>query len=170
MIRKFAAVSALAWACSAQANGLSLELGRGDEGSYLARTGIELPWEKKWALSEDWQLGGYWEFSICGWQNGERVTALAATPVFRIERASSALAPFIEAAIGINLLSQVELSSRRVTGSRFQFGDHIGVGVRFGEQRRHEIGVRLQHLSNGGVEKPNPGMNFGIVRYQYNFE
>jgi hypothetical protein len=27
--------------------------------------------------------------------------------------------------------------------------------------------VRLQHLSNGGMRNPNPGINFLVVRVQY---
>jgi hypothetical protein len=28
----------------------------------------------------------------------------------------------------------------------------------------------VQHLSNGGVAQPNPGIEFGILRYQYRFD
>jgi hypothetical protein len=27
--------------------------------------------------------------------------------------------------------------------------------------------VRLQHLSNGGIRNPNPGINFLVLRVQY---
>jgi hypothetical protein len=29
--------------------------------------------------------------------------------------------------------------------------------------------VRLQHLSNGGIERPNPGINFVQLRLAYRF-
>mgnify|MGYP003579019439 CR=1 FL=1 len=151
MIRKFLPVSALACACSAGAA----------DGTWN--------WEKRRSVGDGWDLGGYVEFSTGGWQGTEKVSALAATPVFRIERSDSAVAPYFEGAIGLNLLSQVDAAGR-AGGSRLQLSDHLGAGVRFGEQRRHEIGLRLQHLSNGGVERPNPGMAFATVRYQYNFE
>jgi hypothetical protein len=152
MIRNFALVSVLAWACSAAAA----------DGTWN--------WDRKWALAEDWQLAGYMEFSTGGWQGTERVAAVAALPVFRIERSYSAVVPYFEGGMGLSLLSQVEAASGRPASSRLQIGDHIGVGMRFGEQRRHEIGLRLQHLSDGGVARPNPGMSFGLVRYQYSFE
>ena len=33
-----------------------------------------------------------------------------------------------------------------------------------------DIGVRTQHLSNGGLKEPNPGINFAIVRFGYYFD
>jgi lipid A 3-O-deacylase len=152
MIRNFALVPALAWACSAAAA----------DGLWT--------WERKWAFGEDWRLGGYMEFSTGGWRGTEQVTTLAALPVFRIERSYSAVVPYVEGGIGLNLLSQVEAGSGRPSASRLQIGDHVGAGLRFGEQRRHEIGLRLQRLSDGGVARPSPGLSFGVVRYQYNFE
>ena len=51
--------------------------------------------------------------------------------------------------------------------TKFQFGDHIGVGARFGAANRHDLGLRLQHVSNGGIKNPNPGINLLLLRYQY---
>jgi hypothetical protein len=171
IIRKFLLLSALAWACSARAlDGISVEAGGGDEHSELARAGLQWNWGKKRPLGRHWQWGGYWELSAGGWRNGESITDIALTPVFRLERSSGRAVPYLEAAIGLHLLSQVDLSEQRVTGSKFQFGDHIGIGLRFGGRLRHDMGIRLQHLSNGGIAKPNPGINFAVLRYQYHFE
>jgi lipid A 3-O-deacylase len=171
MIRKFLLASSLAWACSACAvDGVSVELGSGDEASRLGRAALEWTWQKKHPLGHHLQWGGYWELSLGQWQNGERVFDLGLTPVFRLERSSGEVVPYLEGAIGLHLESQVEFSEHRTSGTKFQFGDHAGAGVRFGGHLRHDLGVRLQHLSNGGVAKPNPGMNFAILRYQYHFE
>ena len=61
------------------------------------------------------------------------------------------------------------MNSERRFGTRFQYGDHIGVGVRYGPRYRYDLGVRLQHLSNGGLADPNPGINFVQVRLAYRF-
>jgi lipid A 3-O-deacylase len=151
MIRKFLPVSALACACSTAAA----------DGTWAL--------EKKWPVGDDWQLGGYMEFSTAAWQDKERVSALAALPVLRIERSYSAVAPYVEGAVGLNLLSQIEANGS-ASASRLQLSDHVGAGLRFGEQRRHEVGLRLQRLNDGGVARPNPDLVFGQVRYQYNFE
>ena len=38
-----------------------------------------------------------------------------------------------------------------------------------GTQGHHEINLRLVHVSNGGIRKPNPGQDFGQLRYVYWF-
>jgi hypothetical protein len=54
-------------------------------------------------------------------------------------------------------------------GSAFQFADMVGVGMIFGAQQNYQAGFRFQHLSNGGIKEPNPGINFSQLYLQYNF-
>ena len=49
----------------------------------------------------------------------------------------------------------------------FNFGDHLAVGRSFGVQREHELALRVQHFSNGGIKEPNPGETFLQLRYVY---
>src|SRR5437762_2379563 len=58
----------------------------------------------------------------------------------------------------------------RAFSTNFQYGDHIGVGARFGERYRYDLSLRLQHLSNGGLAHPNPGINFLQMRLAYHFD
>ena len=154
MIRKFLAVSALASACSTAA----------------AQEGVPLmEWDKTWLLGADWRVGAHLEISKGAWQNSEKVVTLGAAPVLRIERSYSSVAPYIEGAVGLHLLSQVE-ANQALAGTRLQRGDQIGVGLRFGERRRHDIGLRLQYFADGGVARPEPGMSFGLLRYQYQLD
>jgi hypothetical protein len=171
MIRKFLLLSATVAAFSARAaDGVSLELGYGDEDSHLVRAGLQWTWGEKRPLGKHLQWGGYWEASLGRWENGERVTDLAITPVLRLEHPGGGALAYVEGGIGLHLESQIEFSDHRTSGTRFQFGDHVGFGVRFGERLRHDLGLRLQHISNGGVASPNPGMNFAILRYQYHYD
>jgi hypothetical protein len=85
--------------------------------------------------------------------------------VFRLQRE----AIYVEGAIGFHLVS-TRISAARVFSTAFQFGDHLGAGMRFGPGRRYDLGMRVQHLSNGGVRSPNPGINFVLVRLQYDLE
>src|SRR5689334_12589688 len=130
MIRKFALASALAWGCSAAAaDGVSFEYGRGEQHSDLWRAGVQWDWSRKHPLGPHLQWGGYWEASGGQWTNGVRVTDLGFAPVFRLERSEGGFVPYLEAAIGLHLLSQVHLSAHRTSGTHFQFGDHAGLGV-----------------------------------------
>jgi lipid A 3-O-deacylase len=93
------------------------------------------------------------------------------TPVFRLERAArTAAVPYVEAAVGFHLLSDLRVNFRRNFSTHFQFGDHVGAGVRFGPEQRYDASVRFQHLSNGGLARPNPGINFLQLRLAYRFD
>ena len=57
----------------------------------------------------------------------------------------------------------------REFSTNFNFGDHVGVGRRFGDHGEHELSLRVQHFSNAGIKDPNPGQNFLQVRYAHWF-
>jgi hypothetical protein len=177
MIRKIAVGATLASAAAAlmcavparATDGVSVEIGRGDENSELARAALQLKWQKKWFADTGWEVGGYWEASLGAWTTDKTLIDFGFTPVFRLQRADVA-GPYVEAAIGFHLLSDLSISRTRLFGSHFQFGDHVGAGWRFGPRGRNDIGVRLQHLSNGGIRRPNPGINFLVLRLAYHFD
>jgi hypothetical protein len=173
MIRKKIVLLALAaFALPAHAlDGVSLELGGGN-GADVVRLGAQWKWQRKWQPARDWTLGGYWELSAGAWDGGRGTLAdLAATPVFRLEQsAPSAWAPYAEAAIGLHLLSRRRITDEKQFSTRWQFGDHLGAGIRFGARRQYDLGLHLQHLSNAGIKRPNPGINFLLLRFAYELE
>ena len=50
--------------------------------------------------------------------------------------------PYVEAGIGLHLLSHSSIGDKRLS-TAFQFGDHLGVGYRFGAKRRIRSGLSL---------------------------
>ena len=44
-------------------------------------------------------------------------------------------------------------------GTSFNFTSHIALGLRFGRTKNHVVKLRLQHISNGGIDDVNPGVN-----------
>ena len=170
MIRKTVLAAALLFAIPAHAvDGASLETGRGDERSELARGGLQWKWQRKWFNGGSWHVTGYWDASVGAWTTHKTLIDFGVTPVFRMQR-SDAAGPYLEAAIGFHLLSDLSVTRSRIFGSNFQFGDHLGAGWRFGERGRYDIGLRLQHLSNGGIKRPNPGINFALLRLAHHFD
>ena len=176
MIRKIGAVAAagvlfilslLFLAPGAHAvDGWVVEVGRGDDRTNLVRVGFIDEWRKRELRGHEWHLAGYWEFTAGLWDNRDESTAdIGATPVFRLQREMI----YVEGAIGFHLVS-TRISAARLFSTSFQFGDHLGAGMRFGPGRRYDLGMRVQHLSNGGVRSPNPGINFVLVRLQYDLE
>lgn len=171
MIRKIGALAAAGalffLAAAAHAvDGIALEAGHGDDSTSLLRLSVTDSWRKRAPATREWRLAGYWEISAGVWDNkDESIADIGVTPVFRIERNAA----YLEAAIGVHLVS-THISAHRTFSTSFQFGDHLGAGFRFGPQDRYDFGVRVQHISNGGVSSPNPGINFFLVRLQRELE
>lgn len=164
-------LSVNAWAV----DGVSFELGNGDY-TDTARVGALWNWDKQWFDEGDWLLTGFWEASAGMWRgrssagNNQNIVDLGITPVFRFQQKNpSGVAPYLEGAIGFHLISPTFVYTNRRFGSAFQFGDHVGFGARFGARQQFDLGYRLQHLSNGGIKKPNQGININQIHFSYHF-
>ena len=167
-----ALVAALSSAPAAAIDGMSVELGTGDSVD-MGRVGLQWDWSRRFFQGSDWHLGGYWDLALGHWHRGnarpnehDNITEIGLTPVFRLQ-ANSLTGPYVEAAIGFHLLSHSSIGDKRMS-TKFQFGDHIGAGYRFGKQGV-DLSYRFQHLSNGSIKRPNPGINFHQIRLQYHF-
>lgn len=144
---------------------IAVEAGRGTGRANLLRLGLQWQGHDKWFEHSTWHIAHYMELAFGGWNNGHHtVYDLGVTPVFRFRRASGS---YLEAAIGFHAISELQFENNRETSTRFQFGDHIGAGMVRG---RYDFGLRVQHLSNGGIRNPNPGINFLELRLQYSLD
>ena len=177
MIRKIAAaagvVAAILPACSQALDSVSLEVGYGDDSTRVIRAALQSRWQHHPSLADrkEWRLAGYWEFSAGVFDNPDNTGAdIGVTPVIRVERGVGQESFFwLEAAVGFHLVTR-RISADRIFSTSFQFGDHIGAGLRFGPGGRYDLGLRLQHLSNGSIQSPNPGINFLNACFQYRLE
>jgi lipid A 3-O-deacylase len=160
-------------------DGVSFEYGKSNSSnssvnSYIV--GVQWNWNKKLIEAGNWHVGGYWDLNLGYWDNqsaartSSSIAEIGFTPVFRFQQNSiTGASPYVELGVGLHFLSETSVSTERQFSSRFQFGDHIGVGVRLGDKGQHDIGYRYQHLSNADIREPNQGINFNQVRYQYHF-
>ena len=78
-------------------------------------------------------------------------------------RPGESMRPFIEAAFGFHLLSNVHIEYRDMA-TAFNFGSGAAVGLTFGDQARYEIAALIQHVSNGGLKYPNYGLTYTGIR------
>ena len=141
----------------------AFEAGRGTGQTNLLRGSLQWRGHDKWFEHSSWHIEHYMDLAVGGWNNGHHtVYDLGVTPVFRFVRRGGT--PYLEAAVGFHAVSELDFERNRETSTHFQFGDHVGVGIVRG---RYDFGLRLQHLSNGGIRNPNPGINFLILRVQY---
>ena len=97
---------------------------------------------------------------------GERddFTQLGLVPMLRWRFDEGRSPWFVEGGIGVSYLVNGYRTRTKAFGSRWNFSDHLGVGYSFG---RHEIGMYVKHVSNAGLDKPNPGETFYQLRYSY---
>ncbi|MCC8483915.1 MAG: acyloxyacyl hydrolase [Rickettsia endosymbiont of Labidopullus appendiculatus] len=77
---------------------------------------------------------------------------------------------FLEATFGFGIHNgEVEKlkQRRRALGTRFLFRESLSLGVMI--QEKHSVAVIIDHLSNAGLGKFNPGLTNLGMRYGYNF-
>lgn len=177
ILRLGAAVALAMTSLCAHADGFGVQLAAGVADHDVKKGDLGIVWDPglKW-----WEIGGY-HFTVVGeahaayWANREDHAAhpdiweFGLTPVLRFIRSSGWLRPYVEAGVGVRLLSHVQETRDRTFSSSFQFADMVGVGAQFGEHQNYQAGFRFQHLSNAGLKHPNPGINFSEIYVQYNF-
>jgi lipid A 3-O-deacylase len=143
----------------------SLELGGTSQGR-MVRVGVQKHLEKRWFQSNGTHVAAYWDASLARWRGDahrnvkgqhQDITSIGLTPVFRL-RADDLKGWFVEGGIGVHLLSELYNNGPRELSTAFQFGDHIGAGYVF--ENGWEATAKFQHFSNGGIKRPNDGVNF----------
>lgn len=96
-------------------------------------------------------------------------TQIGLVPLVRWRPDQGRSAWFGEAGIGVSTMDRLYNTPSKQFSTRFNFVDTIGVGRSFGAQRQHELGLRVVHMSNASIKRPNPGENFLQVRYAVMF-
>ena len=76
---------------------------------------------------------------------------------------------FTELGVGVSGLSKVRLNIDRQFATAFQFNEHLGVGLAFGEKRKYEVAGYIRHVSNGSIKQQNDGDTVigGVVRMRF---
>jgi Lipid A 3-O-deacylase (PagL) len=113
--------------------------------------------------SRPWWRPHYIQFGASVWRlpdlgGSTRRYDANVTPVWRSEGARG----YVEAGIGVYLLSSTINNETHQLPSALQFGSHVGAGMRLGSSGI-TAGVALQHLSNAGIKQPNGGINFYLA-------
>ena len=152
----------------------SLELAGGDK-VQMVRAGAQWDWNKHWFQSYGWHVGGYWDASLAQlratkYKNDpnetQHITMIGITPMFRFQR-DGKTGFYAEGGIGAHLMSELYNNNGDQLSTAFQFGDQIGVGYVF--QNKLDVGFKVLHFSNGGIKKPNSGINLAVLRASYPF-
>ncbi len=164
----------LAPACALAVDGASLDFGDGVDVAMI-RLGVQSNWDKRWFDSNGTHVSGYWEATLAQWRGTayqgidgrhQNLTDIGLTPVFRLH-ANDGKGWYLEGGIGLHYLSTLYDNDHHKLSTRYQFGDQIGVGYVF--HNGWETGLSISHVSNGGIKKPNSGVNFLLLRAKKSF-
>lgn len=143
----------------------------------MARLGATQDFKPEWSWfnSNGTHVTGYWDASIGFWR-AERwdnvpdarknIVDIGFTPVFRFEKTNKK-GFYVEGGIGAHLMSRTYNNNDDRLSTAFQFGDHIGVGYVF--DNKWDIALKAQHFSNGGIKKPNSGVDFLVLKAAYRY-
>jgi lipid A 3-O-deacylase len=120
-------------------------------------------------------FSSYLDFYISNWHarpldDGPRnFVQIGAIYTLRYRFGDGASPWFAEGGVGATLMDHVYRTPDRSFSTAFQFTEVLGIGRSFGDNGAHEVSLRVQHVSNGGIKKPNPGETFLRLRYTYHF-
>lgn len=167
-------LAAAAHAADWRPGGVFVEAGAGDHRAGEATVGAIWPWAWK---KDFWggELTADTEAFISHWNaraaegRREGYTLLGLQPLLRYRFAQGRSPWFAEAGIGISVLDSRYDTPAKQQSTRFNFYDTIAVGRNFGGNNRHELSLRLTHISNADIKRPNPGEEFLALRYAYRF-
>lgn len=166
----FGGAQAVEW----RPDGVSVQGSLGTHGTLM--TGAGLVWDWEWErLRRRAAITGQTELFVNHWRGdavgGGRAsyTQFGLLPTLRLHLSEGRSPWLIELGIGVSWMDRRFEMPGRSFSTRFNFYDVIGVGYRFGEHRNHELGLRLVHISNAGIKKPNPGQEFLQLRYLSRF-
>jgi lipid A 3-O-deacylase len=162
---------------AAHADRFGLQIAGGVANHDFKKADVGIVWDPNLTW---WEIGGF-HFTLLGeghvayWHTKEsnsvnpNVWEFGVTPVLRFVKSSGYFRPFVEAGVGVRVLSHARITNDYTLSSGFQFADMVGVGMIFGQKQNYQAGFRFQHISNASIKEPNPGINFEQVYLQYNF-
>lgn len=83
-------------------------------------------------------------------------------PALRIDNDRWRIPVFVDLGISPTVIDGSEFGDRNL-GSSLNFTSYVALGMRFGRQKDHSVSFRFQHISNGGINSTNPGVDmFGF--------
>jgi len=148
----------------------SLDIGA-DRTTEQSRISLGADWKAPVYETSSWEVVGRLEGSIQKWwstlthpQNSEGYI-LGITPVFHYQPKNRTFTPFIEMGGGPHLLNNIVIENE-YKSTQFQFGSILGLGIK---HKQFEVSYRYLHISNAGIEMPNPGTDFHSLHIAYAF-
>lgn len=149
--------------------GVFVEGGVTARGAYGGTVGLLWPWHWQGRLGNA-QATGFTEAYLSHWSGHrpggrEGVTQAGLLPLVRLRLDDGRSPWFLEGGIGVSMMDSLYRNDGKQFSTRLNFLDVFGVGRSFGAGGRREASLRLAHVSNADIKRPNPGENFVQLRY-----
>jgi len=169
--------AALAGAAHAQGwtpSSFFVQAGGGEDRVRAASAGLRWDWDWRSSLLGA-EVTGTTEVFVSNWRardlagGRENFIQLGVVPMFRFRPGAGQSPWFFEAGIGLSVTDERFVTANKTFSTRWNFSDNFAFGRNFGDKGQHELSLRWQHTSNGGVKKPNPGLDLLLVRYATRF-
>ena len=174
----FRPVGVLACACALPLNthavdlvprGAFVEGGIADNATNSATVGLVWPWSwRHEALGGE--LTATTEAYLSHWiargsAKHASFTQMGLLPVLRYRFGQGSSNWFAQGGVGISVMDVMYRTADKQFSTHFNFASVAALGRSFGPERRQELSLRLFHVSNADLKKPNPGENFLQLRY-----
>lgn len=139
--------------------------GTGPQRFYQSEAFIGFKLLRNWDFYSDWHLEPGADASA-GWINDGHVNGFigAAGPFFEMGKGKFPVT--MELGFSPTVLSSYKFDAKDFGGD-LQFTSYAGLNWNLSET--FTVGARIQHMSNGGFARPNPGVNFWMLSVRYNF-
>lgn len=137
----------------------------GNQLFYESEAFLGLKQPKGWSFYSDWNLAVGADASA-GWLGDRHVNGFVGTVGGIAEFRKGRFPLVLELGWSPTLLGRYRFDAKNF-GADLQFTSHIGIA--WDITKRFTLGARIQHMSNGGLAEPNPGINFCLVSCRYNF-
>ena len=151
----------------------TVEAGSGIRTQFV-RGSVQWNFQRALYESDRMAVKGYWDLSLAQWRGtrfdnqagvNQNLTEIGITPMFRFQPKGSKF--YGEAGIGMHVLSELYNNNDRKLSTAIEFGSQLGIGYNL--TPRTDVGLSIQHYSNGGIKHPNSGVNFVSMKVSYNF-
>jgi len=127
-------------------------------------------WGPRWSGALDVTVSVWSAPIMLGGTDREHTTHWAVVPTVRRQLGQAHSPWFAEAGLGLSLHHHRYRVEGLVQSSRWNFQEVVALGRRLGEGAgSSEVSLRLSHLSNAGLRRPNPGETWWAVRWSHSF-
>lgn len=159
--------------------GIFAAVGDGDGSVESVAFGVDYHPEAAWFEGANWHLVSYIELLAGYWESDDTqghtgVTSLHEAGLscylryIRSGQESTIIRPYLDTGLGLHYITESEIEGKEL-GRQWLAGSNLGGGIVFGESERIDIGIRIRHLSNGGTEEINWGINHLMLRAAIRF-